>query len=138
MMNQEVRDDLAKLLLRVSIAGLMLLHGIAKLIKGVGGIENLLASKGLPTFFAYGVHLGELVAPVLMMAGIFTRPAALVFVINMIIAVALAHPGDVFALSKTGGWKVELQALYVFGALAVALLGPGRFSVSRGKGPWDG
>jgi len=136
-MNQVLGDDLAKLTLRVSVAGLMLLHGIAKLIKGLGGIEKLLASKGLPTFIAYGVHLGELVAPALMIAGIFTRPAAAIFVINLVIAVALAHPNDVLALGKTGGWKIELQALYIIGALVVGMMGPGRFSVSRGRGRWD-
>ncbi|NTW11652.1 MAG: GntR family transcriptional regulator, partial [Chlorobiaceae bacterium] len=31
----------------------------------------------------------------------------------------------------------ELQALYFFGALAVMFLGAGRYSASRGRGPWN-
>ena len=40
------------LLLRFTVAGLMLFHGVAKLRSGLGGIESLLAAAGLPTWFA--------------------------------------------------------------------------------------
>lgn len=131
-----MKEDLGKLLLRVSVAGMMLPHGISKLLHGIGGIHQRVLDAGLPGFFAYGVHLGETVAPVLMILGFKSRLAALVLAFNMLVAIFLAHSGDVFLLGKGGGWAIELQALYLLGALSVALLGPGRFAVRNELGLW--
>lgn len=130
-------DDFGKLVLRLTVAGLLLFHGVAKLGKGVGGIESLLEGKGLPGFLAYGVYIGEVVAPVLVLAGWKTRLWALVMAVNMIVAIALSHPADILALSQTGGWAIELQGLFLFGSLAIALLGAGRYSVTGGRGSLD-
>jgi len=43
---------------------------------------------------------------------------------NMVVAVALAHTAQVFTLGTTGGWALELQGLYIFGSVAIALLAP--------------
>jgi putative oxidoreductase len=118
---------LAYHVLRLSVAGMMLMHGIAKLVKGVGGIENLLAARGLPEELAYGVYLGEVVAPVLVIANIWVQISALTMVVVMVFAIGLAHAGEIFTLRSTGAWGIELQALFLFGSLAVALLArPGR------------
>jgi len=130
-------DDAGKLLLRVTIGFLVLLHGIFKLSAGVGFIGGMLAKAGLPGGLAYLVYVGEIVAPLLMIAGVFTRAAAAVVVINMLVAFGLVHMADMFALTKQGGWALELQGLYLFGALTVVLLGAGRFSVGGFKGRWN-
>lgn len=130
-------DDLGKLVLRLALGTLILLHGIAKVSGGVSGIAGMVGKAGMPEFFAYGVYIGEIVAPVLMIAGLWTRPAALVIVINMIVAVWLAHMSDLFTLTKSGGWALELQGMFLFGALAVALLGAGRYSVGGSGGRWN-
>jgi putative oxidoreductase len=110
------------LLLRFTVAGLMLFHGVAKLRHGLGPIESLLAGAGLPQWFAYGVIVGEVIAPLMVLAGVLVRPAALVIAFNMIVAVALAHPSQLLTIGRTGGYGLELQAFYFFGALAIALL----------------
>lgn len=123
------QDDAGKLLLRAALAILLLFHGISKLIGGVGFISGMLAKAGLPASLAYLVYIGEVVAPLFILAGVFTRAAAAVVVINMIVALLLVHTGDVLTLSKTGGWALELQGFYLVTALAVAILGAGRFSL---------
>jgi hypothetical protein len=55
-------DDLGKLVLRVLLAGLILFHGVSKLIGGVGFIAGMLAKAGLPAAFGYLVYIGEVVA----------------------------------------------------------------------------
>ncbi|QNK69397.1 DoxX family protein [Variovorax sp. PAMC26660] len=130
-------DDSGKLLLRVVVGVLVLLHGIFKLSAGVGFIGGMLAKAGLPSGLAYLVFVGEIVAPLLMMAGLFTRAAAGVVVINMLVAFGLVHMADLFSLTKQGGWALELQGLYLFGALTVVLLGAGRFSVGGTNGRWN-
>ncbi len=110
------------LLLRWTVAGLMLFHGIAKLQNGIGGIESMLSSMRLPRWLAFGVLIGEIVAPLLVLAGVFVGPAALVIAFNMVVAVAMAHSQQLFALGESGGYALELQAFYFFGSLAIALL----------------
>ncbi|MFM9925391.1 DoxX family protein [Variovorax sp. H27-G14] len=130
-------DDAGKLLIRLTVGVLVLLHGIFKLSAGVGFIGGMLAKSGLPGGLAYLVYVGEIVAPLLMIAGVFTRAAAAVVVINMLVAFGLVHMADMFALTKQGGWALELQGFYLFGALTVVLLGAGRFSVGGLKGRWN-
>ena len=130
-------DDSGKLLLRVAIGVLVLLHGIFKISAGVGFVSAMLVKAGLPGGLAYLVYVGEIVAPVLMFAGFWTRAAAGVVVINMLAGFGLVHMADLFSLTKQGGWALELQGLYLFGALAVVLLGAGRFSLGGLRGRWN-
>ncbi|MFS2053555.1 DoxX family protein, partial [Variovorax sp. CT11-76] len=97
-------DDTGKLILRVALGILILLHGIAKVSKGVDGIGGMLASHGLPGVLAYLVYVGEIVAPVLLIIGLYTRPAAAIVAINMLVAIWLVHRKDLGALNGQGGW----------------------------------
>lgn len=124
-------DDLGKLILRLTLGILMLLHGIAKMRYGVSGIENMLENHGLPWFFAYGVFVGEVFAPLLVIFGFHARIGGVIMAVNMVVAIALAHGGDLFALNKTGGWAIELQAFFLFTALVVAMIGPGKYAINR-------
>jgi putative oxidoreductase len=124
-------DDIGKLVLRLTLGILMLLHGIAKLRYGVGGIENMVVSQGLPAFFAYGVFVGEVIAPLLVIAGFYARIGGLIMALNMVVAIALAHSSQLFSLSKTGGWELELQGFFLLTGLVVALIGPGKFAINR-------
>ena len=94
-----------------------MLHGIAKLQTGVAGISSNLANAGFPGAVAYLVYVGEVVAPILLIVGLWTRPAALIVAINMVVAILLVHAGQILSLSKSGGWAIELQAIYLFAAL---------------------
>lgn len=130
-------DDAGKLVLRVLLAVLILFHGVSKLIGGVGFISGMLAKAGLPGAFGYLVYIGEVVAPLLILFGVFTRAAALVVVVNMIVALLLVHTSQFFTINGTGGWALELQAMYLGGAAVVALLGAGRYSVGGAGGRFN-
>ncbi|VVD78177.1 DoxX family protein [Pandoraea anhela] len=134
---QSTRDDLGKLILRLTLGILLLFHGVSKVINGVGFIEGMITSHGLPSFLAYGAYLGEVLAPVLLILGVLTRLGGLLVVGNMIVAFALVHLSQLGDLSKTGGWALELQGFYLFTGLCVILFGAGRYSVSGGRGAWD-
>ena len=130
-------EDAGKLVLRVVLASMLLFHGISKLHNGIGFVADMLAKAGLPALFGYGVYIGEVVAPLFLLAGLFTRGAALVIAINMIVAVLLAHTSQFFSLNETGGWSLELQGMYFFAALAIALLGAGRYSMGGRDGKFN-
>ena len=124
-------NDLGKLILRLTLGVLILLHGIAKISGGTAGIEKMLEGNGLPGFLAPGVYVGEILAPILVILGFYARLGAAVIVVNMLFAVLLAHRADLFLLTRSGGWALELQAFFLFTAVAVALIGPGRYGINH-------
>ena len=130
-------DDAGKLILRLTVGLLVLSHGLHKLINGIDGISALVVTNGWPSALAFGVYVGEIVAPALVILGVLTRPAALVVVFNMLIAIYLAHSHQLFQLTKTGGWFLELQVFFLFGALCVSLLGAGKFSLAGTRGRFN-
>lgn len=123
--------DLGKLILRLTLGGLMLFHGIAKLLNGVGFIEGELASHGLPAFLAYGVFIGELIAPLMVILGYQTRIGAMLIAFNMIVAIVLVHAHQLLALGGNGGLALELQLFFLFNAVALVFLGPGRYKLKN-------
>lgn len=124
------------LILRLSVGGLMLIHGLSKALNGIGFIEGLMSNMGFPSFLAYGVYIGEIIAPILILIGFRARLAALVLAFNMVVAVGLVHTGELFKLGEQGGYALELQAFYLFGALALFCTGAGKLAVST-KSKWD-
>lgn len=130
-------DDGGKLVLRVLLAVLILFHGVSKLIGGVGFISGMLAKAGLPGALGYLVYVGEVIAPLLILFGVFTRAAALVVAVNMVVALLLVHTSQFFTLNETGGWALELQGMYLGAAVAVALLGAGRYSIGGIHGKFN-
>lgn len=130
-------SDLGKLVLRVVLGVLILFHGVSKLIHGPGYIIGVVTAAGLPPFLAYGVYVGEVIAPILLILGYWARVGALIVAINMVVALALVHLSQLTALADTGGWALELQGMYLGAALAIALLGAGRFSLGGGNGRWN-
>jgi putative oxidoreductase len=123
--------DAGKLILRLGLGVLILLHGIAKLFSGIEGITAMVTGAGLPAWVAYGVYIGELAAPLMVIAGWYARIGAGVIAVNMVFALLLAHQSQFLALGPAGGWALELQGMYLFTAVAVACLGPGRYSANR-------
>ncbi|MFS8137077.1 MAG: DoxX family protein [Thermomonas sp.] len=130
-MNENAHTDIAKLLLRLALGLLILLHGVAKLKGGLTGIVAMVEAHGLPGILGYGVLVGEVLAPLMVLSGAYARIGGLLIVINMLVAIALVHIGQLGQLNEQGGWSLELQAMFLTMAAAVALLGPGKYAVNR-------
>ena len=113
------KTDLGLLILRLTLGVNMLFHGIAKIQNGAGGIGKAFASKGLPEFFSYGVYLGEVIAPIMIIAGFRTKMGSLLISATMVVAILLKHSDDIFALGSHGSWGIELQSIYLFAARAI-------------------
>lgn len=123
--------DFGKLILRLTLGVLILLHGVHKLLNGVGAVEGMVQNAGLPWELAYGVYIGEVIGPILLILGWYARIGAILIVINMCFAFALAHMNSLWQLNAQGGWALELDGMYLFIAVALAFLGPGRLSINR-------
>lgn len=124
-------SDLAKLILRIAVGGMMLFHGIGKIVHGIGGVKQLTVSAGLPEFFAYGIYIGEVVAPLTVLIGYYSRLGALLIAFTMANALYLAHAHELFSLDKHGAPQIELPLLYLLLSIAIFLFGPGKYSINR-------
>lgn len=121
------RPQAGYLLLAWTVSILMLFHGYAKITKGVDSGIAILEGAGLPGFLAYGLYIGEILAPVLVLSGFFVMPAALVMAFNMAVVVVAAQLPNLLALNpNTGGYALEVEAFLFFGSLAIAFMAPGR------------
>lgn len=123
-------DDFGKLVLRLTLGGLLLFHGVHKILTGIDPIRGMIGGHGLPDYLAFGVYAGEVLAPILIILGVFSRVGGVLVILNMIVAILLVHTGMVMGLNDQGGYLLETQAFYLFGGLAVALLGAGRIAVA--------
>lgn len=130
-MNPAAQQDLGKLVLRLSLGILVLLHGIAKLTGGIDGIVGMVEGAGLPGALGYGALVGEVLGPLMLILGFHARIGAALIAINMLFAIGLAHMGELTTLTEQGGWALELQGMFLFTAIALVFLGPGRWSVNQ-------
>ena len=130
-MNYQFQEEAGKLLLRLTVGILILFHGIGKILNPaiVEAIGTRLESDGWPASVAYGIYLGEILAPLLIVFGVLARIGGVLVAINMVFAILLSHTAQILTLSKSGGWALELQAFYLLGGIAIFLLGSGRMAV---------
>jgi len=131
MLSKYNPEELGKLVLRLSVGILMLFHGYAK-IANPGSLEwigGTLTAYHLPGILAYGVYVGEVLAPLMIIIGYRTRLGGLLIAVNMLFALGLAHSGELLSLSEHGAWAVELQGFYLMGGIVIALIGGGQLAV---------
>jgi len=87
---------------RLSIGGLMLFHGVHKIFNGIGGIEKMLEARDLPGFIAYGVYVGEVLGPLMMILGFKARIGAALVASTMVVSIFLAFSDQIFKLTENG------------------------------------
>jgi putative oxidoreductase len=125
--------DTGKLILRLCVGLLMLFHGVAKIMHpgSLDFISGMLSASSLPAVLAYGVYIGEVVAPLMVIVGYQARIGGLLIAVNMLFALLLAHTGDFFSLTEHGGLAVELQMFYLLSAVSVVFLGSGKLAFKQ-------
>jgi len=126
-------EQFGKLVLRLGLGGLILFHGVHKLLTGLDPVKAMLASHNLPDALAYGAYLGEIVAPVLIILGLFTRIGGALIALEVLALVLLGGAPQVLTISPGGAYGLEVEALYFISAVAVVLVGAGRISLGRGR-----
>ena len=127
------KDSIAKLILRLSLGFLILFHGVAKIIdqSSIEFFGGRLAEFSIPSLLAYGVYLGEVIAPLMLIIGFYTRTAAFLIAVNMIFAILLFHAHNLLELNQYGGWELELQGFYFLTAIIIFLQGSGKYAVRQ-------
>lgn len=116
--------DLGLLIFRLGISGLMLTHGIPKLIKFFGSEPIVFSDPlglGEVTTFTLAV-IAEFLCSVLIIIGLGTRLAVIPLILTMAVAAFLVHAQDGFG-------SQELPLLFLTGYILLFLTGSGKFSL---------
>jgi putative oxidoreductase len=125
--------DLALLILRVTLGLTMAAHGANKFRGGLAGVGSWFESIGMRpgrmhAWFAAG---GEVLAGLLLAAGFLTSFAAMGFVGLMTVAAVTVHLDQGFFIIDEGWEYVFVLAVT---AVAIAMLGPGEWSIDHALG----
>lgn len=109
--------------LAFSLGVLLLFHGVDKIMNGTAFIEKMLTNANIPyaKYITYGVFIGEVLAPILLIIGRYVKIAGGIIAFNMLVAIFLVHRDTIFTLSEHGGWSIELQLLYFIAGLTLFL-----------------
>ena len=123
-----MRRDRVLLVLRLLSGGVFVVFGIGKFVNHWSELASFKAY-GLPAPEAFVVVIGviELVGGLLLIAGLLTRPAALVLAGDMIGAIVVSGiaKGELISLTLA---PAELVAM-----LVLMRMGPGRYVIDPGR-----
>ena len=121
-------SDVIILILRLSIAALMLTHGLPKLSKLLAGGEIQFADPiGLGSKLSLVlVVFSEVVCSAFIAIGYKTKLATLPLIFTMLVAAFIIHIND-------GIYKQEKAILYILVYLSLLITGSGRFSIDYFK-----
>ena len=110
------------LILRVGLGVLMVPHGYDKIKNFDQYSAQFLNFLGLGSKVSLGLDIfAEFFCALLVVFGLFTRLACIPLVIAMLVAVFMAHNGEIFG-------QGEHAMLFAIGYLTVFITGPGRYS----------
>lgn len=123
--------NLGLLILRVSFGLYMAIdHGWGKIVggperwAGLGGTMEMFGIDFAPTFWGFMASFAEFACGLLVVIGLFTRPALLLLIITMGVA-ATSHITGVIEGSP------ETALLYAFAFFVLLLTGPGKYSIDQ-------
>ncbi len=118
--------SIGALIMRLGFGGLMLTHGIPKMLEVFNGnlevVGDPLGVGALLTSIL--VIIGEVISPLLIIVGYKVRLTAIPAIITMAVAAFMIHGADPLA-------KKEMALLYLTGYIAIGLMGAGKYSVSK-------
>ncbi|MGI0017710.1 MAG: DoxX family protein [Nitrosotalea sp.] len=116
--------DLSHFGLRISVGVLLVVHSLGKFSSGGAGFFS---SVGLPPEMALLIGLLESIGGALLVAGVLTRIAASLLAMEML--EIMVHIKKLQAFSGPSGLELDLLVFVI--VLTVAILGPGRISISH-------
>ena len=120
-------QPLGLLVLRVSLGIIFFSHGYPKLAHSGAGMQGFFVQHGLPGYFVYVSGVLEVFGGLLLVLGLFTRGAALLLAMEMIVAIWKVHSvGGIYAVHN-----YEFPLVVLAGSFALATIGAGLVSLDH-------
>lgn len=129
-----LKSSFGLLFLRVIFGICVLTHGISKIqnfTSSMQFIQELLIKNNLPQIMSYGVFVGEVIAPFLIIIGLFTRISSIIVFLNCLTILYLAHLSNLFGMTPQGGFINEIVFLYIGCSLCLIFTGSGKFALRK-------
>jgi len=124
--------DLGLLFMRLGLGICLFMHGFGKILHGVGGVKSILVGAGLPGFLAYFAYLGEVLAPIMIAVGFYSRVGGvLVFGSSLVILYSFYGLSNLLDITNVNGFKAELIYLYIAISLCVISSGSGKYAIKQ-------
>ena len=120
-------EPLALLAARVVLALVFIYHGYPKLVHPTVAMREFFISHGLPGFFLSIAGILEFFGGLLLIAGLFTRPTALLLAIEMGVAIWKVHSSQGVMAVKEYEFPLTLAAT----CFVLATAGAGGFSLDH-------
>lgn len=118
--------NLALLILRISLGLIFVAHGLSK-INNMEATLGFFASLGIPAFLTYLVAWVEFLAGIALILGVYSWISGVAIAVIMVFAIILVK-------SKGGNLMAAETDFMIFAAaLTIAFIGPGKFSLMKGK-----
>ena len=123
--------NIGLLLLRIGVGVIFILHGWPKMAGGpekwemLGKTMSMMGIDFFPVFWGFMAAFAEAVGGLMIMLGLFFRPACVLLLITMLVA-TLRHVlgGDGF-----GDFSHSLESSIIF--LSLLFIGPGKYSLDK-------
>jgi len=112
-------QPLALLVLRLALGLIMTVHGSHKVFGGLHQFAGWVGSMGIPAWLAYVAAFTEFLGGIMILAGFFTRVAALAVCVDLVVAMVKVdfHSGLSAALGHT-----DKEASLALATIAFALI----------------
>jgi putative oxidoreductase len=120
-------QPLGLLVLRVALGTIFLTHGYPKLTRSAADMQAMFVQHGLPAQLVYVAGVLETFGGILLIVGLFARPAALLLAIEMAVAIVKVHSGHGIMALREYEFPLALGAA----CLALATVGAGLISADN-------
>ena len=132
--------DVGLLLLRIAMLSLVV-SGVGMLSNQAGTVESMAKapiSSAAPEFFAIIIPLGQVILPILIAVGLFTRGSgllvAIMFVGIMFLVEAQGQVANLFAVNEYGSLQIGSGLPFFVYGIVLMFTGAGRYSLDYAFG----
>jgi len=130
-MGKSVSSNVGLLVLRIGIGTMFIYHGVPKLMggpeawAGLGQVMGMFGINFAPAFWGFMAAFSEAVGGLLIIIGLFLRPACLLLLVTMIVAASMhISKGD-----GLGGAAHAIESGILF--LSLFIIGPGGLNIQK-------
>ena len=123
-------QPLALLVVRLALGTIMTVHGYHKVFGGLHLFANMVGGMGLPAWLGYVWAFTEFLGGLLLLVGLFTRPAAFAICIGLCVALFKVHlHNGLMGSPDRPGFEFPLAAATL--AFALIFFGAGPISMDH-------